>query len=106
MTNNKKLIFGAGSWGYAMACHIGKKHKDTVLYARDYHQANDINRTQTNQKYNIHEKITSNVLVTSNLKKAVENAEEIYLIIPSVAFETSLKKIKEHIRPNTPIIWG
>lgn len=93
----KAGIMGAGSWGTAIACHLGKKGYDVSIWDRNEQLISDINRTKTNERYLAGVVIPENVTGTNEIDKCVENAEIIVIAVPSQGVRDVCTRLKGHI---------
>lgn len=78
---SKITIFGAGSFGTAVAHALSKNGRDVVLWARTPAVANEINKKQTNEKYLKGASLAS-IKATSDLNAATENRNFFVFAIP------------------------
>lgn len=96
----KAGIMGAGSWGTAIACHLGKKGYDVSIWDRNEQLISDINRTKTNERYLSGVVIPENVSGTNEIDKCVENTEIIVIAVPSQGVRDVCTRLKGHINEN------
>lgn len=96
----KAGIMGAGSWGTAIACHLGKKGYDVSIWDRNEQLISDINRTKTNERYLSGVVIPENVSGTNEIDKCVENTEIIVTAVPSQGVRDVCTRLKGHINEN------
>jgi len=76
-------ILGAGSWGTALAVHLGRLDHRVGLWARDASLANDIRTRRANAVYLPDETLPESVCVTEDLSVALRGADLIVSAIPS-----------------------
>jgi glycerol-3-phosphate dehydrogenase (NAD(P)+) len=102
----KKLrigLLGGGSWGTTVAS-LTARNSPTIMWARDAHSVEDINKNHRNEKYlpgaNLHELLKA----TTSIKEAVRDADVIIMGIPSHSFRHVLTEAAPHIRPWVPIV--
>lgn len=92
----KKLrltVLGGGSFGTAMANLSARNGCDTVMWIRDESTANDMQQSRVNKRYLPDFKLDDQLVITSDLKHAVENRDIILVAIPSHSFRQVLKQI-------------
>lgn len=103
MINLKVTVLGGGSWGTTVAS-IAARNAPTTLWARNAEIVQEINSSHTNEKYLPGGKLSDKLVATTDLAKAVSDADVIVMGIPSHNFRAVLNDIKEHIRAWVPVI--
>ena len=76
-------ILGAGSWGTALAVHLGKSHADVRLWARDAALADALHQSRRNPKYLSSAELPPSVRATGSMQDAVTGVRFIVLTVPS-----------------------
>ena len=76
-------ILGAGSWGTALAVHLGRVGHDVRLWARDPSLASDIAERRANAVYLPDISLPDSVVVTDAIAEALVDTELIVSAIPS-----------------------
>jgi glycerol-3-phosphate dehydrogenase (NAD(P)+) len=76
-------VLGAGSWGTALAVHLGRIGHEVTLWARDPALALEIERTRHNSRYLSDVAVPAPVRCTSELRGAVEGAAFVVFALPS-----------------------
>jgi glycerol-3-phosphate dehydrogenase (NAD(P)+) len=76
-------ILGAGSWGTALAVHLGRLEHGVRLWARDPALATDIRARRANVVYLPDQTLPESVRVTDDLSVALRGADLIVSAIPS-----------------------
>jgi glycerol-3-phosphate dehydrogenase (NAD(P)+) len=76
-------ILGAGSWGTALAVHLGRVGHDVKLWARDSSLATDIEQRRANAVYLPDVSLPDSVTVTNRMAEALVDTELIVSAIPS-----------------------
>lgn len=99
-------VFGAGSYGTALAfCLSRNKHK-TYLWGRDEHAIANMQATRCNTKY-LKEFIFPDALFpTSQLEKAISDSNYLLIVVPSHAFADMLRMITPFVTSKHKIIWA
>lgn len=93
---HKKLrltVLGGGSFGTAMANLSARNGCDTVMWIRDEDTAHKIQHNRVNTRYLPDFKLDDQLVITADLKHAVENRDIILVAIPSHSFRQVLKQI-------------
>jgi glycerol-3-phosphate dehydrogenase (NAD(P)+) len=76
-------VLGAGSWGTALAVHLGRVGHDVRLWARDPSLASDIEKRRANAVYLPDISLPDSVTVTDAIAEALFDTELIVSAIPS-----------------------
>lgn len=93
----KFAVFGAGSWGTALAIHLSFCGYETVLWARDIQHVVEMQSQRENTRYLAGISFPPQLSIDSNLEHVVSHADVILLATPSSVFETMLHQIKPHL---------
>lgn len=91
---DKIAVLGAGSWGTALAYLLANKGLPVTLWGRNQLLMIEISETKENKKYLPKVNLPDNLQVTSELNKAVKNAQVLVLAIPS----HGLREITHHLK--------
>lgn len=100
----KITIVGAGGWGTALAILLGKKGFDVTLWARREDFCLELQKNRENIKYLPGVLIPANVKFTSDIKDAVEGAELVTIVTPSMVMRETIKKIKPYLTNKTVVV--
>ena len=76
-------ILGAGSWGTALAAHLGRKGVPVRLWARDAALAGEIGRTRENSRYLQGVALAPSVSATARVSEALGDARLVIVAVPS-----------------------
>ncbi len=88
-------LFGAGSWGTALAVHLASEGRDVTLWARRAEVVETIRREGHNPTYLPEVAIPSSVHVTSSLESATEASSVWAVAVPS----QNLRSIASDLQP-------
>jgi glycerol-3-phosphate dehydrogenase (NAD(P)+) len=102
MTLNVGVI-GAGSLGTAISQTISENVDQLLLHVRKQDLCDDINNTGYNTHYYPNNKLNNNIKATTDLND-LKNCEIIFLAIPSSAFRSTLKNLKDVIPEDTILV--
>ena len=102
MTLNVGVI-GAGSLGTAISQTISENVDQLLLHVRKQDLCDDINNTGDNTHYYPNNKLNDNIKATTDLND-LKNCEIIFLAIPSSAFRSTLKNLKDVIPEDTILV--
>jgi glycerol-3-phosphate dehydrogenase (NAD(P)+) len=97
------VVLGAGSWGTTVASLAAGRHP-TVLWARKPEVADEINEDHTNSTYLAGCVLPPKLTATSDLEKAVAQAELLIVGVPSHGFRETLVGAKNTIHPWIPVV--
>jgi glycerol-3-phosphate dehydrogenase (NAD(P)+) len=87
-------IYGGGSWGTALACHIASVTGKVNIYLRNEDTAKEINHSNHNSKYLGDTKLHKSVKATTNLED-LKGADVIVIAVPSYSFDGCVNDIKK-----------
>ena len=77
------VVMGAGSWGTTIAKVIADGGEEVTLWSRRPEVSDEINSFHRNGDYLPGINLPKNLVATSSIEAALENAEQIYLAVPS-----------------------
>lgn len=87
-------VYGGGSWGTALACHIASVTDDVNIYLRNEDTAKEINLLNYNSKYLGDAKLPKSVKATTDLDD-IKEADVIVIAVPSYSFDQCISDIKK-----------
>ncbi|MFZ0219461.1 MAG: NAD(P)H-dependent glycerol-3-phosphate dehydrogenase [Candidatus Aquirickettsiella sp.] len=99
-------ILGAGAWGSALAIHLARKHQEVRLWAYEKQQVTEINIKRTNERYLPGIVFPSNITCSEDYQTVLSGTQDILIVTPSVAFQTTLKKIQPFLQANQRLLWA
>lgn len=99
-------VIGAGSYGTALAIAIAGNGVDVLLHTRSLEDANELALNRENKRYLEGVKFPEQLNVTADIKKVVEFARDILIVVPSKAFKETLFKIKPFLSSEHRIAWA
>ncbi len=94
-------ILGSGAWGTTLA-KLFSINNDVILYVRNREQADQIIKTNENQKYLPGHKLNKKILITNNIN-LLNQASIIVVAVPSTHFRESLLGLS-FLDPRIPFI--
>ncbi|KAG5558163.1 hypothetical protein RHGRI_008174 [Rhododendron griersonianum] len=103
---NKVVVLGGGSFGTAMAAHIGnrKSQLEVNMLVRDPQICRSINEKHCNIKYFPEHKLPENVVATTDAKAALLNADFCLHAVPVQFSSSFLEGIADCVDPGLPFI--
>src|SRR5688572_3736371 len=97
-------ILGAGSWGTALAVHLGRVGHDVRLWARDSALAADIDARRANAVYLPDVSLPANVSVTDSLEAALLDINLVVSAIPTHGCRSVMRAAAGHISPRAVVV--
>lgn len=99
-------IIGAGAWGSALAIHLARKHQAVRLWSYEKQQVSEINIKRTNERYLPGIVFPSNITCTEDYQTVLLETKDILIVVPSIAFHTTLKKMQPYLQANQRLLWA
>ncbi len=97
-------ILGAGSWGTALAAHLGRVGHDVRLWARDASVAAEIARQRTNTPYLPGIELPASVLATEVMATALDGATIVVAAVPSHGCRAVVQAAAPHLADSVPLV--
>ena len=97
-------VLGAGSWGTALAIHLGRIGHDVVLWARDEALVDEMRLTGANTRYLPDFPLPDTVRLTPDIGTALGNAAFVVLAVPSHGLRGVMQQATPALGPNTILI--
>lgn len=97
-------LFGAGSWGTALAVHLASAGRDVTLWARRPDAAERIRRTRRNPAYLPEVELPRTVRVTSDLEAAAGTSDLWALAVPSQNLRSVAERLRPFSQPDVPVV--
>lgn len=97
-------VIGAGSWGTALADHLGRAGYAVSLWAYEKEVAEEIGRKRENSVFLPGFRLSGNISPTSDLESAAGGADIILFVVPSHVARSVLKGLKQYLPGGVPLI--
>jgi glycerol-3-phosphate dehydrogenase (NAD(P)+) len=97
-------VLGAGSWGTALAVHLGRIGHEVRLWARDERLAAEIASCRANPVYLEDVLLPEGVVVTDALGAALRGADVVVSAIPSHGCRSVIRAARPHLAPHSTIV--
>ncbi len=97
-------VLGAGSWGTALAVHLGRVGHDVRLWARDVQVAADISTRRANAIYLPDVSLPESVLVTASIPEALSDTDLVVSAIPSHGCRAVMRQAAPLLLPHATIV--
>ena len=99
-------VLGAGSWGTALASLIARNGHPTTLWGRDAATVEAIDQRHENPRYLPGIPLPERLRATTDLKRALDSAGLILVVVPSHAFRETLAELAPLRAPGVGISWA
>ena len=97
-------LFGAGSWGTALAVHLARADRDVTLWGRRAERVEQIRRSRENPPYLPGIRIPDSVRVTADLDEAAEASSLWAVAVPSQHLRAVAETLRPHTRPEGLVV--
>ena len=97
-------MLGAGSWGTALALHLGRVGRDVTLWARDAALVDELAGSRINSRYLPELPLPDAVRPTDDLDDAVAGAGAIVFAVPSHAMRPVVRQVLHSLQPHSILI--
>lgn len=96
-------IIGAGAWGTALAITAQRAGREVVLWAREKSVVEAVAETRRNP-FLPSAPLADPIVVTGNLKRALERSELVVLVVPSQHLRTMARRVEQHLADGVPVV--
>ncbi|CAM2802890.1 NAD(P)H-dependent glycerol-3-phosphate dehydrogenase [Paenibacillus sediminis] len=93
---NKVAVLVAGSWGTALASVLADNDLDVTMWSRNEQLVHEINSMHRNEHYLPGIKLSQNIVATTNMQEAVNEAEAVVIVAPSAAMREVAHQLKSY----------
>jgi len=97
-------IFGAGSWGTALAVHLAEAGRDVLLWARRPEAAARMRETRHNPTYLPETPIPASVRITAQLDEATARSGLWALAVPSQNMRALAERLRSHVTRGSALV--
>lgn len=105
-TLNLISVYGAGSWGTALALQLARNQLNVLLWERFPEQAAKLEQQRENKEFLPSISFPDTLHCTSDLAQATTHANDLLIAVPSEAFRSILKKLAPLMTPQHRIVWA
>ena len=99
-------VYGAGSWGTALALQLARNGIDVLLWGRLPEHINQLVHDGENTRYLPNIKFPANLRCTSSLEEMVNHSSYQLIVVPSHGFRDLLLQIKPLLPDEHKICWA
>src|SRR5687768_9248606 len=100
----RAAVLGAGAWGTALAKVLSDKGERVSLYTRRPELPGQIAEKHVNERYLPGVELGGDLVVTTDLQKAIADATLIVLAVPSHALREVVRDAYRSLSPDAPIV--
>jgi len=97
-------LFGAGSWGTALAVHLAQAGREVTLWGRRAEQIDRMRRTGENPSYLPGVSLPSSIRLTDNVDMAAEASSTWGLAVPSQHLRSVAEILQSHVREEVAVV--
>ena len=102
----KMTVYGAGSWGTALALQLARNGIDVLLWAHNPEKIAKYEQARENTCYLPGINFPDTLHCTDSLEAAMQHADDQLIVVPSHGFRDLLKQIKPYLHQNHSIVWA
>ena len=99
-------VIGAGSWGTALAVHLARTIRRTVLWGLAPPAMADLARDRVNRQFLPEAPFPESLQIAPTLESAVAAADDLLIVVPSHAFRACLDEVAPLLRPGMRVAWA
>ncbi len=99
-------VLGSGSWGTALAVHLGRTGHRTILWGIETDELAAMTRTRVNSRYLPGITLPDRVEIEHDFERAVTQADQLLVVVPSHAFREVLERTRPLLRPGQRVAWA
>ncbi len=99
-------LFGAGSWGTALAIQLARNGTGVNLWGHESHHIENLLSDGENRAFLPGIKFNDNIHPVASLDACLSQADAVLIAIPSKAFRDFLQQLSKVINPGTSIFWA
>ena len=99
-------IYGAGSWGTALALQLARNGIDVLLWDINAEHIKTLQQDHQNQAYLANIPFPRNLHCTSDIKQLSQHSKHQLIVVPSHGFRTLLQNIRDYLDNNHTLLWA
>ena len=105
-TIDKISVYGAGSWGTALALQLARNGLEVLLWDIKPAQVATIEKARVNTRYLPNIPFPATLHCSPHLSDLLHHAEYQLIVVPSHGFRQLLTRLKPQIKPHHVLIWA
>ncbi|GAA0415005.1 NAD(P)H-dependent glycerol-3-phosphate dehydrogenase [Cocleimonas flava] len=102
----KISVYGAGSWGTALALQLARNGLDVLLWGFDPKHIEACDKARENTAYLPGIPFPDNLRCTDSIDDLVQHSDDQLIVIPSHGFRDLLKQLKPKLNKSHTIVWA
>ncbi|WP_126452093.1 NAD(P)H-dependent glycerol-3-phosphate dehydrogenase [Sulfuriflexus mobilis] len=106
MDANSVSIFGAGSWGTALAILLSKNQRPAVLWGHNPEHQAALAASRCNEGYLPGIPFPDSLQIEPDTQAAVAASETLLIVVPSHVFRDTLKQIQPFLQKGQRVAWA
>jgi len=99
-------VLGSGSWGTALAVHLARTGHRTILWGIETDELVAMTRDRVNARYLPGVRLPDRVEIEHDFGRAVGEADQLLVVVPSHAFREVLERIRPLLVPGQRVAWA
>jgi glycerol-3-phosphate dehydrogenase (NAD(P)+) len=99
-------VLGAGSWGTALAILLAQNGHQARLWGYDPTHIAIMQKARCNAAYLPEITFPTNLSLYADLSLALQDVQDILIVVPSHAFSSTLRQIKPLLHAHSRLAWG
>jgi glycerol-3-phosphate dehydrogenase (NAD(P)+) len=99
-------VLGSGSWGTALAVHLARTGHRTILWGIETEELDAMARDRVNARYLPGVTLPDGVEIEHDFARAVTQANQLLVVVPSHAFREVLERVKPLLQPGQRVAWA
>lgn len=99
-------VFGAGSWGTALALQFARNGLRVRLWGRDREHLSELARDRENKRYLAGAAFPDNLEISAELDAALHGGRDVLVAVPSHALRGFLERLRPALPANARICWA
>ena len=99
-------VLGSGSWGTALAVHLARSGHRVILWGIETAELEAMARDRVNERYLPGVKLPDGLEIEHDFARAIAEAEQLLVVVPSHAFREVLERARPLLRPDQRVAWA
>ena len=99
-------VLGSGSWGTALAVHLARTGHRAILWGIETDELTAMARDRVNSRYLPGVTLPAGLEIEHDFARAIAQAEQLLVVVPSHAFREVLERAKPLLRPGQRVAWA
>ncbi len=99
-------VIGAGSYGTALAISLARNGEYVVLWGHEPEHMAQLEIDRSNEAFLAGVSFPETLILTADLKQAVEASRDLLVVVPSHVFGLVLAQMAPYLKPDSRICWA